>query len=59
MIIIKLTLWDTEEPDKQISVDDGFRIENGYSRKYLFALYQRARAKLGVTKYGKSQKGEG
>jgi len=59
MIIIYLYLRDTDTPNKDVIVNDFFDIQKGYPQKNLFALYQRARAKLGVTKYGKSHKGEG
>ena len=59
MIVIELTLWDTDHPTYRVTSEDAFRIENGYSQKDLFALYQRARAKLGVTKYGKSKEDAG
>ena len=52
MIIIKLLMFDTNDTSKTIiEVEDAFGIQKGYSQKDLFALYQKARAKLGITKY--------
>lgn len=55
MILLKLTLRDLAT-NKRVEVEHWFSIGKGLSQKDLFASYQRARAKLGITKYTENNK---
>jgi len=58
MIGIQIKLYHMQgfEVKSTFEVNDTFDIQKGYSQKELFALYQKARAGLGITKYGEEQK---